>query len=282
MNRYPTGVFLLDSLLNGGFPAGVSEIYGSDACGKTTLCLSVMREASLRGLNSCFISTEGLPDKEYFQACGLDDCMAVVPYSGEAGIDAAFHAILGGAKVVVIDSVTSLGTILDDRAPLGSYVPYSKRRLAYHGLSVLRETAKSKGALVLVTSQIRTHFGRYGASQRAALHDTIGPLCDTRLRIRRDETRNQFGKLFYIKAEIQLKKSLISPPNTKTYGFIFNGKGFDRGFELLRYLLATGSLEKRGAYIKSASGDTVGQGFFEAAKTINENFDYYRSMADGS
>lgn len=280
--RFSTGVFSLDSLLKGGLPAGVTEIFGEDACGKTSLCLSTMREACDLGFPVAYIYTEGVPDKDYFVSAGPRNCVSVVPYFGEAGIEAAYSLLAHGARVVVIDTITSLDPIVEANTLVGEIVPYAKRKLVFHGLSVLREIAKKQNSLILVTSQIRVFLGSLSKRPRSSFSGTIDSLCDVRIKLRRAETRNQFGKLLYIKTEMLLKKSLVSPPNTKTVGFLFDQKGYDRGFELMRSLLSTKYLIKCGSYIHDREGNCVGQGYMSAAEEINKNFKEYRRFLDGS
>jgi recombination protein RecA len=272
MRRYHTGVFSLDNILGGGLAKGVCEITGEDASGKSTLCLSVMREASLRGLPTALIHSEGFPDKHYLSKAGPSDFLSIVPVTGEAAMDAAYKALCGGVKVVAIDALNDFESSCDLRREAGDRTPFSLRKLAYHGLSHLRNKAIETGSLVVVVNQLRTPVQEAIPMPVSALEGTINNLCNIRLRTYREQTRNEYGKLAYIKVRIDVTRSLVCPPNTKEHGFIFGERGFDRGFELLRTLLRTGSLIKAGSYFKLPDGTTIGPGYMEAAEQINENF----------
>lgn len=278
MRKYRTGVYQLDEALWGGIPCGVSEIVGGDACGKTTICLSVMREASINDLPTVLIYTEGLPDKVYFRKAGPADCVAVTPRFGEAAIEAAFSSLRNGAKVIVIDSLTNLGTYTERNYPVGSREPYGQKKLVYHGLSVLREEALKQEALVLVTSQLRVPIGALVPTPASSFEGTINSLCSTRIMAKRSQTRNAYGELAYTKIEFSVFRSLSTPPGSKTYGFIFNQQGFDRNFELLRALIANDLIHQSGAYFTDHEGNNLGPGYYEAAEQIGQQFNKYWSL----
>ena len=280
--KYRTGVCQLDEALLGGLPVGVSEIVGGDACGKTSLCLSVMREASLDGHPTALVYTEGLPDKVYFTAAGPDDCIVATPRFGEAGIEAAFSALVNGAKVIVIDSLSNLETFTELGYIVGSREPYAQKKLIFHGLSALREEAIEREALVLVTSQLRVPIGALVPTPVSSFEGIINNICSTRIRSRKEQIRTEYGELAYAKIEFSIFRSLSVPPGGKAYGFIFNQRGFDRDFELLRALIANDLLQQSGAYFVDPEGQTIGPGYTEAAEQVGKNFNSYWRRLYGS
>ena len=90
--------------------------------------------------------------------------------------------------------------------------------------------------------------------------------------------RTEFGILAYVQIRFKVIRSTLAPPNKESFGFIFNQRGFDRGFELLRGLLSIGHLEKAGAYFKDPDGETIGPGYDEASNQVTNNFDHYRRI----
>jgi RecA/RadA recombinase len=273
--KYRTGVCQLDEALWGGLPCGVSEIVGGDACGKTTICLSVMREATLDNLPTVLVYTEGLPDKIYFRDAGPSDCVVVTPGFGEAAIEAAFSALVHDAKVVVIDSLTNLGTFTEQNYMVGDREPYGQKKLVFHGLSVLREEALKRNALVIVTSQLRVPIGALVPTPASSFEGIINNVCNTRIKSRRAKVRTEYGELAYAKIEFTIFRSLGTPPGSKTYGFIFNQKGFDRNFELLRALIANEVIHQSGSYFSGPDAISLGPGYYEAARQIGEQFNKY-------
>ena len=276
--QFNTGVFQLDYVLNGGLPTGVCEFFGEDSSGKSTVCLSIMREASFRGLPTALIFSEGIPDSNYIKSAGPVECAISVPLHAEAGIDSAISFISHGAKVVVIDTGTGLNPKNESDLLVGERIPYEQKNIIYEGAKILKEKALRHDALVVFVNQIRINLGSMSPGPRSSLHSVLHQFCRVRIRVRRDKTRTEFGKLAYIKTEFKIVKSLVSPPNSLAYGFIFSKIGIDRNFELLRALEASSEVVKSGAYWKLPNGDTLGPGFKGATKQIEENFDKFRSL----
>jgi len=241
-----------------------------------------MREASIDGHPTALVYTEGLPDKVYFSDAGPTDCVVVSPRFGEAAIEAAFSALVHGAKVVVIDSISNLETFTELNYAVGSREPYAQKKLVFHGLSTLREEAIAKEALVLVTSQLRVPIGALVPTPVSSFEGVLNNICDTRVRNRRDQIRTEYGELAYAKIEFSVFRSLSAPPGSNAYGFIFNQKGFDRNFELLRALIASDTLRQSGAYFVDPEGNNLGPGYYEAAEQVGQNFNSYWRRLYGS
>lgn len=275
--RYYTGIQQLDSVLKGGLPPGVSEVFGEDASGKSTLCFSVMREASLRGLPTALVQSECLPDRQYMNNCGVHDCVSVVPLSLEAAFESAYKLIAGGVKVVVFDSLTGFECDVDYRNPIvGERAKYAKSECIYQGLELLHGFARENKALVVVVNQLRTPIGSLNPKPTSAYNRILKQFSSTRIRTYRESARNEYGVLAYVKVRFHVVKSIKSPPNKKAWGFLFNQRGFDPGFELLRECLSNDIAKSAGAYFRMPDGSTVGPGYIEAAQQINQNLYEYR------
>ena len=268
-------MFQLDEFLQGGLPSGVCEVIGEDASGKSTLCFSVMREASLRGLPTALIHTEGYPDKGYILRSGPSECLVSVPANAEAAIESAHVSLLSGCAVVVIDSLSAAESVCDQAQVVGDRVPFAARKLAYHGLSVLRDVARERGSLVLVINQLRTPVKDLVPKPCSSFEGTINKLCAVRIKTIRETTRNEYGELAYLKVRFNIYRSLVSPPSDRAYGFLFNQKGFCREFELMRVLLSSNILNQRGAYLIGPDEESLGPGYLGAAEQIKHNFEHY-------
>ena len=276
--RYRTGVEQLDSCLRGGISPGVCEVFGEDASGKSTFCYSVLREVSLRGLPSVVVQSECLPDKAYIRKCGVEHCISVVPMYLEAAVEAVSKALDSGVKVVLVDSVTGFESEADfNNLLVGERVKYAKFIASKEGLELLNQKAIEKRALVLAVNQLRTPIGSFNPTPTSALHRIMKNVSTTRIQTFREEARTEYGELSYVKVRFHVRKSTKSPPNQKAWGFLFNQKGFDPGFELLREMISTGFLEQAGAYFRLPDGSTIGPGYLEAAATINTNLDTWRT-----
>lgn len=275
--RYLTGIQQLDSAMNGGLPPGVCEIFGEDASGKSTLCFSVMREASLRGLPTALIHSECLPDRNYINDCGVEDCISIVPTHLEAAFSSAYKLIAGGVRVVVIDSLTGFECDIDYRnLVVGERAKYAKSECIYQGLELLHSFARENKSVVIVVNQLRTPIGSLNPKPTSAYNRIVRKFSSARIRTYRESARNEYGILAYIKVRFHIVKSVKSPPNNKAWGFLFNRRGFDPGFELLRELLKRGVIKPAGAYFKLPDGSTIGPGYMEAAIQINKELSNYR------
>lgn len=276
--KYQTGIQQLDSALSGGFPPGVSEVFGEDSSGKSTLCFSVLREASLRGLPISLIQSDGYPDFEYLNSCGVENCITVVPTHLESAFFAAQRLLKADVKVIVIDTLTNLECSMDfENLQVGERVKYAKSEAVINGLELLGELARDRKALILTTNELRTPIGSLNPKPTSALFKVMKKLASTRIQTFRESTRNEYGELYYAKIKFVIKRSVKSPPSAEAWGFLFNGKGFDPGFELLRHLLYTGKIITAGSYFRLPDGSTIGPGYEVAAKQINEQLTKYRS-----
>ena len=281
--KYCTGIQQLDSALNGGLPTGVCEVFGADASGKSTLCFSVMREASLRGLPTSIIHSECYPDKEYVKECGVPECISIIPLYLESAFEAAQKLIKAGVKVVVIDSLTGFECQADFiNLDVGDRVKFAKSNCIEDRLGEINELARRCGSIVLVVNQLRTPIKSLNPKPTSAFHRIIGPLTTCRIQTYREQTRNEFGELAYVKVRFHIKKSLKSPPNRKAWGFLFNKRGFDPGFELLRSMIENETVHAAGSYFRLPDGSTIGPGYMEAAKSINENLQTYRRLHEST
>ena len=171
--------------------------------------------------------------------------------------------------------------LCDQRLGVDERVPFAERKAAYHGLSFLREEALKRGALILVINQLRVPVRDLVPKPSSALEGTINRLCSVRIRTEREKTRNEYGSLAYLRVRFNIFRSMVCPPNNKSCGFLFNQRGFSRGFELMRVLLSSNILEQAGSYLRDPDGVSLGPGHIEAAEQIEKNFTKYWRYYNG-
>ena len=158
--KYRTGIQQLDSVLRGGVPSGVCEVFGEDSSGKSTLCFSVIREASSRGLPTSIIHSDGMPDRDYISSCGAGDSLIVVPAHIEATVRAAVRMLEGGVKVIAIDNLSVMECSADLKVrDVGERVKSACYEALTTGLAEIAEVSKKNNAVVLIVNQIRTPIG---------------------------------------------------------------------------------------------------------------------------
>jgi recombination protein RecA len=276
---FPTGVPQLDRLLHGGLPPGTCEIFGGESAGKTTLCLSIMREAHIRGMLTALVYTEGLPDVGWMKAAGPRDCVVIIPYFGEAAILATHDALRNGARVVVIDSLTAVDPIDEQILPLGHRKPYIQHTLVRDGMRNLQRIARDLESLVVVTNQVRVQLNSVVKRPDSALGAHIHRYCSTRLSMHRQSARTEYGEFDYLLSQIRVRYSLSGPPGGKAHMYVFRD-GINRGFELMRALLDEGLLTRAGAYFKDRDGRTIGPGYLAAGVEVAKEFSHYGAQLE--
>lgn len=189
-----TGSLTIDYALGvGGLPRGrVTEIYGPESSGKTTLCLHVVAEAQKQGLVCAFIDMEHALDPSYARRIGVntDELYVAQPDTGEQALEMAENLTLsGGVGVIVIDSVAALVPRAEIEGDMGDAHVGLQARLMSQALRKLAGPLKKTNTLLIFTNQIRMKigvmFGCFNYSTRVTLADgtqeKIGKIVNQRL-----------------------------------------------------------------------------------------------------
>jgi hypothetical protein len=273
MGRISTGVSSLDACLRGGLPSGIVEISGGDASGKTTLGLSILREAYLRGHTTGIVHLEGLPDKEYIGKVGPAATAVSVPVYGEEAMELVYQLVLKGAKAVLIDTITSVEP-RDYNPDFWQRDIASRRRLLYHSLTHIRKLAYKRRCSVVCLNQIRCDLFTYGL--KPPMNSLFEDLSDLRLSLTRRSYETEYGSLSKVLVGYKINKSLLSGNKKKGSFLLWPEVGVDRNYELLAYLLDIGKLKRSGAYFTSKHGHSLGPGYMTASEQIGEAHNYYK------
>jgi len=272
--KYQTGVHLLDKALHGGIPPGICGITGGASSGKTSLGLSILREAEAMGMPTAIVHSDGMVDPVYFTGAGPSDSVVIIPTTGEAAFESVVRSIRMGVKVVLVDNMTNfyprVGTIGDTLLDRNFY---AQNKFLGRGLARLRLVVPRHKALVLVITQVRDRLTRGYGKPVSTSESTMALGCDTRLYLKRERVRNEYGELTYVVIGMKVAKLLGSPPLGEASGFIFNRTGFNRNFELLRALLDAGLFVQTGPWIRSHKGQLIGLGYVESTNWVKTNYD---------
>ena len=163
----PTGSLALDLALSvGGIPRGrITEVYGPEGAGKTTLALSVIAQAQQHGASACYIDTEHALDHQWAATTGVEPSRLVLcqPEHGEQALQVTSLLIGSGAvEVLVIDSIAALVPRAELAAEIGERLPGVQANLLSQGLRQLCGPIARSGTAVLVTNQLRQRAGAPG------------------------------------------------------------------------------------------------------------------------
>ncbi|NPA17304.1 recombinase RecA [Persephonella sp.] len=271
----PSGSLTLDLATGiGGIPRGrVTEIYGPESSGKTTLTLHLIAEAQKRGGKAVFIDAEHAFDPKYAKAIGvnIEDLIVSQPDYGEQALEIAETLIRSGAvDVVIIDSVAALvpkaeleGDIEDSNVGLHA-------RLMSKAMRVLKGAVnKSNTALVLI-NQIREKVGvMFGNPETTTGGRAIKFFADMRLEVRKKDIKDS-GEKVGSRVKVKVVKNKLAPPFKEAEFDVIYGEGISKEGEILDLGEELGLIKKSGAWY--SYGDMkIGQGREKAREFLKQN-----------
>jgi recombination protein RecA len=271
----PTGSLSLDIALGiGGVPRGrVTEIYGPEASGKTTICQHIIAEAQKMGGIAAFIDVEHTLDPGYAARCGVkvDDLYISQPDTGEQALEIAEALIRSGAiDVVAIDSVAALVPRAEIEGEMGDAHVGLQARLMSQALRKLVGAISSSSTALVFTNQLRQKIGvMFGSPETTTGGMALKFYASVRLDCRRLESIKQGGQTVGSRVRVTVKKNKVAPPFRQAEFDIMYNKGISKSGDLLDLGTNMGLIEKRGAFY-SFQGTRLGQGR-ENAKEFLEN-----------
>jgi recombination protein RecA len=266
-----TGSVAVDLALGvGGLPRGrVSEIYGPEASGKTTFCLSVIAQAQRQGGNAVFIDVEHALDPRYAKIVGvnLDSLMVSQPESGEDALNITETLIRSGAiDVIVLDSVAALVSKVELDGQMGDATVGLQARMMSQAMRRLTSVISKTKCVCLFTNQIREKIGvMYGSPETQPGGRALKFFASVRIDIRRiGQIKKPSGEVIGNRTRLKVVKNKVAPPFTECEFDIMYNEGISKTGSIIDLGVDHKILEKKGAWI-SYKGDLIGQGR-EAAK----------------
>jgi recombination protein RecA len=272
----PSGSIALDLALGvGGIPRGrVTEIFGPESSGKTTVCQHVIAEAQRRGGVAAFIDVEHALDPGYARACGVnvDELLVSQPDTGEQALEITETLIRsGGIDVVVVDSVAALVPRAEIEGEMGDSFVGIQARLMSQALRKLAGAVSRSNTSLVFTNQLREKIGvMFGNPEVTPGGRALKFYASVRLEIRRVETIKTGTDAIGNRVRVKVVKNKVAPPFRVAEFDIMYGEGISREGGLLDVGVAMNVVTKTGAWF--TFGETrLGQGR-EAAKTfLREN-----------
>src|SRR5690554_452350 len=281
----PTGSLAVDIALGaGGIPRGrVTEIYGPESSGKTTLCLHTIAEAQKRDGICAFIDMEHALDPAYAARIGvdIDNLYIAQPDTAEQALDIAEALVRSGAlDVVVLDSVAALVPRAELEGEMGDSYVGLQARLMSQALRKLSGAIKQSNTAMMFTNQLREKIGvMFGNPETTSGGRALKFYASVRLDIRRIQAIKAGGEVVGNRTRVRVTKNKIAPPFREAEFDIMYNEGISKAGDILDIATDLGVIEKRGAFFRY-QGDTIGQGRENAKQFLRENAEIAMHIED--
>ncbi len=276
VDAIPSGSLAVDMALGvGGFPRGrVVEIFGPEASGKTTLALHAVASAQKAGGTAAFIDAEHALDGGWARICGVstDDLLISQPDNGQQALEIADTLVRSGAvDIVVIDSVAALVPREEIEGEMGDAHVGLQARLMSQALRKLTGSISKTRTTVIFINQLREKIGiLYGNPETTPGGRALKFYASIRIDIRPIEPIKQGNDVIGRRVKVKVVKNKVAPPFRIAEIEILAREGISREGGLLDMGLATGVLDKSGAWINYGK-QRIGQGRENAKQFLREH-----------
>jgi recombination protein RecA len=278
VDTFPTGSLSLDIALGvGGIPRGrITEIYGPESSGKTTLCQHIVAEAQKLGGTAAYIDMEHALDPNYAAKCGvdIDNLLVSQPDTGEQALEIAETLVRSGAvEVVVVDSVAALVPRSEIEGDMGDATMGVQARLMSQALRKLSGAINQTKTSVIFTNQLRQKIGvMFGNPETTTGGQALKFYASIRLDVRRIQSIKVGEEVLGNRTRVRIVKNKVAPPfRTAEFDIMFN-EGISKVGDLLDLATQLEIIQKRGAFF--SYGDVrIGQGRENSKEFLRQNSD---------
>jgi recombination protein RecA len=272
----PTGALSLDLALGvGGLPRGrITEIFGPESSGKSTLAMHVVAEAQRNGGVCAYIDAEHAMDPVYAAAIGVDVDQLLIsqPDTGEQALEIADMLCRSGAiDVLVIDSVAALTPRAEIEGQMGDTHVGLQARLMSQALRKLTGNLSKTKTIAIFINQLREKIGvMFGSPETTPGGRALKFYSSIRLDIRRIESLKDGAEAVGNRTRVKVVKNKVSPPFRQAEFDIMYGEGISREGSVLDMSVDLGIVKKSGAWF-TYEGEQLGQGRENAKKFLRQN-----------
>jgi recombination protein RecA len=280
----PTGSIALDLALGvGGIPRGrITEIFGPESSGKTTVCQHIIAEAQRRGGFAAFIDVEHALDPGYARSCGVnvDELLVSQPDTGEQALEITETLIRsGGIDVVVVDSVAALVPRAEIEGEMGDSFVGIQARLMSQALRKLTGAVSRSNTALVFTNQLREKIGvMFGNPETTPGGRALKFYASVRLDIRRVETIKTGTESVGNRVRVKVVKNKVAPPFRVAEFDVMYGEGVSKEGGLLDVGVAMGIVAKTGAWFtfdetRLGQGREASKEFLKSAPDVSAEID---------
>ena len=278
-----TGSLSLDFALGvGGIPKGrITEIYGPESSGKTTIALHVIAEVQKQGGEAAFIDAEHALDPIYAKHLGVDinNLLVSQPDCGEQALEIAETLVNSGAiDIIVIDSVAALVPRQEIEGDMGASHVGVQARLMSQAMRKLSGSIAKSNCIVIFTNQLREKVGvMYGNPEVTTGGKALKFYASVRIDVRRSETLKNGAEVYGAHTKCKVVKNKVAPPFKVAEFDILYGSGISKSSEIIDMALKLEIIEKRGAWFYY-EGDRLGQGKDNVRKLIESDAELMQKL----
>jgi recombination protein RecA len=271
-----TGSIMIDNALGvGGVPRGrITEIYGPEASGKTTLAMHIIAEAQKAGGYAAFVDAEHAFDPKYAKNLGIntDELLISQPDSGEQALEITETLIRSAAlDVVVVDSVAALVPRAELEGEMGDSHMGLQARLMSQAMRKITGIVNKTRTSCIFINQIREKIGvMFGNPETTSGGRALKFYSSVRMDIRRIGSLKKDGDVVGNRTKVKVVKNKVAPPFKVVEFNIMYGEGISRNAEILDLAVEHDIIQKRGSWYRY-DGEPIGQGSDNAIEFLESD-----------